>query len=50
MNWQNKRVVILGLARQGMALARYLVAQGARVIASDMNAAPDLQVSKTWQV
>ena len=42
MNWQNKRVVILGLARQGMALARYLVTQGARVIASDMNESADL--------
>lgn len=42
MNWQNKRVVILGLARQGTALARYLVTQGAQVIASDMNRSPDM--------
>jgi UDP-N-acetylmuramoylalanine--D-glutamate ligase len=41
MDWQNKRVVILGLARQGVALTRYLAARGARVIASDMNANAD---------
>ena len=40
--WTNKRVVILGAARQGTALARYLVAQGARVTLSDMNAAADV--------
>ena len=28
-------MVILGMARQGMALARFLVAQGARVTVSD---------------
>lgn len=32
------RVVILGAARQGTALARYLAAHGARVTLSDMNA------------
>ncbi len=42
MNWKEKRVVILGLARQGTALARYLITQGAQVIASDMNRSPDL--------
>jgi UDP-N-acetylmuramoylalanine--D-glutamate ligase len=35
MNWRDKRVVILGLARQGTALARYLAGQGARVTVSD---------------
>jgi UDP-N-acetylmuramoylalanine--D-glutamate ligase len=35
MNWTDKRVVILGIARQGTALARYLVAHGARVTLSD---------------
>ncbi len=33
--WAGKSVVILGLARQGMALARFFVAQGARVTVSD---------------
>ena len=35
-DWLNKRVVVLGLARQGTALARYLVGQGARVTISDL--------------
>jgi UDP-N-acetylmuramoylalanine--D-glutamate ligase len=42
MTWQGKRVVILGAARQGTALARWLVAQGARVTLSDMNASVDV--------
>jgi UDP-N-acetylmuramoylalanine--D-glutamate ligase len=42
MDWQNKRVVILGLARQGTALAQYLVAQGAHVVASDAKPAEQL--------
>ncbi len=36
MDWSGKRVVILGIARQGTALARYLVAHGARVTLSDV--------------
>ena len=43
MNWHGKKVVILGMARQGTALARYLVTQGAYVTASDMNANSDLR-------
>lgn len=35
MDWKDKRVVILGLARQGTALAQYLVGKGARVVVSD---------------
>jgi UDP-N-acetylmuramoylalanine--D-glutamate ligase len=42
MNWQGKRVVILGAARQGTALARWLAVQGARVTLSDMSATVDL--------
>lgn len=42
MSWRNKRVVILGLARQGTALARYLAGQGAQVIASDARPAEQL--------
>ncbi len=34
-SWAGKSVVILGLARQGMALARFFVSQGARVTVSD---------------
>ena len=42
MNWHGKRIVILGLARQGVALARYLAEQGARVIVSDAKPAEQL--------
>lgn len=38
----NRRVVILGLARQGTALARYLVGAGARVTVSDLQPAEAL--------
>ena len=41
--WAGKSVVILGLARQGMALARFFVAQGARVTVSDQQPATALQ-------
>jgi UDP-N-acetylmuramoylalanine--D-glutamate ligase len=37
-----KRVVILGLARQGMALSRFLVEQGAHVTVSDVKSAASL--------
>jgi UDP-N-acetylmuramoylalanine--D-glutamate ligase len=38
-----QRVVILGLARQGTALAQYLVRQGADVVVSDLRPAGELQ-------
>jgi UDP-N-acetylmuramoylalanine--D-glutamate ligase len=41
--WGGKRVVVLGLARQGKALARYLGGQGAEVIVSDLRSAEELQ-------
>ncbi len=34
-NWKGKRVLILGAARQGLALARWLATQGAKVTLSD---------------
>lgn len=34
-NWNGQRVLILGAARQGTALARYLASRGARVTVSD---------------
>ncbi len=34
-SWLNKRVLVLGAARQGTALARYLVGQGAKGVLSD---------------
>lgn len=42
MKYQGQRVVILGLARQGVALARYLAEQGARVTVSDAQPAEKL--------
>jgi len=39
---RGKQVVILGLARQGTAMARFLVGQGARVIISDLKPAAAL--------
>lgn len=41
--WLNKRVLILGAARQGTALTRYLVGQGAKVVLSDSQPAEKLQ-------
>jgi UDP-N-acetylmuramoylalanine--D-glutamate ligase len=35
LNFADKRIVILGLARQGLALARFFVARGASVVVSD---------------
>jgi UDP-N-acetylmuramoylalanine--D-glutamate ligase len=41
-DWRMKRVVVVGVARQGMALARYLTSQGARVILTDQRQAVEL--------
>jgi UDP-N-acetylmuramoylalanine--D-glutamate ligase len=41
-NLNGQNVVVLGLARQGMALARWLVGQGAWVAASDAKSADEL--------
>ncbi len=45
-NWQNTRVLILGAARQGLALARWLSVHGAKVTVSDMRAESDLRLAK----
>jgi UDP-N-acetylmuramoylalanine--D-glutamate ligase len=42
MNWMDKRVVVVGAARQGIALTRYLVDQGAQVVLTDLNPVEDL--------
>jgi UDP-N-acetylmuramoylalanine--D-glutamate ligase len=42
MKYRDQRIVILGLARQGVALARYLAEQGARVVVSDAQPAEKL--------
>ena len=41
----NQKFVVLGLARQGIALARWLVAQGAHVIVSDIQLAEQLKAT-----
>ncbi|HEX5941058.1 MAG TPA: UDP-N-acetylmuramoyl-L-alanine--D-glutamate ligase [Anaerolineales bacterium] len=46
MNWTGTRVLILGAARQGLALARWLSLHGARVTLSDMRRESDLRVAR----
>jgi len=41
-DWSGRSVVILGLARQGTALARFFATQGARVTVSDLQSAEEL--------
>jgi UDP-N-acetylmuramoylalanine--D-glutamate ligase len=41
-NWQGQKVVIIGAARQGLALARFLAGCGARVILTDKRPAEEL--------
>ncbi|MCC6499185.1 MAG: UDP-N-acetylmuramoyl-L-alanine--D-glutamate ligase [Anaerolineales bacterium] len=45
-NWKDKRVLILGAARQGLALARWLSLHGARVTVSDLRGADELRVAR----
>jgi len=42
-DWNGKRVLILGAARQGLALARWLSLHGARVTLSDTRSADELR-------
>ncbi len=41
-NWQGRRVLIIGAARQGTALARYLARRGAQVTLNDRRSADQL--------
>ncbi|MGH7811106.1 MAG: UDP-N-acetylmuramoyl-L-alanine--D-glutamate ligase, partial [Candidatus Binatia bacterium] len=45
-NWNGKRVLILGAARQGLALARWLSLRSARVTLSDTRSEDDLRVAR----
>jgi UDP-N-acetylmuramoylalanine--D-glutamate ligase len=45
-NWTGTRVLILGAARQGLALARWLSLHGARVTLSDMRSQAELGVAR----
>jgi UDP-N-acetylmuramoylalanine--D-glutamate ligase len=45
-NWTNTRVLILGAARQGLALARWMTRHGAHVTLSDKRSESELAVSR----
>jgi UDP-N-acetylmuramoylalanine--D-glutamate ligase len=45
-NWNGKRVLILGAARQGLALARWLLLHGAHVTLSDTRSEVELRVAR----
>jgi len=45
-DWNGKRVLILGAARQGLALARWLALHGARVTLSDMRSEDELGAAR----
>ncbi len=45
-DWTGKRVVILGAARQGLALVRWLVAHGAQVSLSDTRPAAEMDAAR----
>lgn len=45
-DWSGKKVVIIGVARQGIALARYLVRHGAQVVLNDQRPADELVASR----
>ncbi|OGN93700.1 MAG: UDP-N-acetylmuramoylalanine--D-glutamate ligase [Chloroflexi bacterium RBG_13_50_21] len=43
MNWMDKRVIVIGVARQGLALGRYLAQHGAYVVMNDQKPADQLR-------
>jgi UDP-N-acetylmuramoylalanine--D-glutamate ligase len=45
-NWNNTRILILGAARQGLALARWLARHGANVTLSDSRSADELKSAR----
>jgi UDP-N-acetylmuramoylalanine--D-glutamate ligase len=46
INWQGRNVVVVGAARQGLALARYLVRHNARVRMNDRRSPEQLQTAQ----
>jgi UDP-N-acetylmuramoylalanine--D-glutamate ligase len=44
-NWHTKQVVVIGAARQGLALARYLVVHGAHVVINDRRPEDELRAA-----
>jgi NAD(P)-dependent dehydrogenase (short-subunit alcohol dehydrogenase family) len=47
--WSGKKVLIIGIARQGTALARYLAGKGARVVLNDRRPAEALRAEALFQ-
>lgn len=47
-NWKNKRTLIIGAARQGIALARFLAGRGANVIINDRK--PEAELASARQM
>jgi UDP-N-acetylmuramoylalanine--D-glutamate ligase len=45
-NWKDTRVLVLGAARQGLALARWLCLHGAKVTLSDVRGANELRIAR----
>jgi len=45
-DWNNKRVLVIGAARQGLALARFLCSRGAKVVLNDKRPAEQMKSEK----
>ncbi len=45
-DWSGQKVIVVGAARQGLALARYLAQHGAQVVLNDRRPASELQVEQ----
>jgi UDP-N-acetylmuramoylalanine--D-glutamate ligase len=46
VDWKDKRVIVIGAARQGVALGRFLAARGARVVMNDQKPIDQLEAVK----
>lgn len=45
-DWKDKRVIVIGAARQGIALGRFLASRGARVVMNDRKSLEQLEAVK----
>lgn len=45
-DWRGRKIAVIGAARQGIALARYLAVHGARVVLTDQRPAYELQAAR----
>jgi len=45
-DWKDKRVIVIGAARQGIALGRYLALHGARVVMNDIKPPEQLDIAR----